>query len=135
MSIELVQPDGLPVVDLYRPVSVASGSRIVHLAGQVAWGPDGRTVGVDDLEAQVEQAYLNVAKALEGVGATFEHVVKLTAYFTDLGPGRYEQFMAGRAKAYATLGITVAPPFTGVGVPFLAGPDLLVEIEAVAVLP
>lgn len=135
MSIDLVQPDGLPVVDLYRPVSVATGSRIVHMAGQVAWGPDGKTVGVGDLEAQVEQAYLNVARALAGVGAAFEHVVKLTAYFTALDEEGYGQFMAGRARAYATLGITVAPPFTGVGVPFLAAPDLLVEIEAVAVLP
>jgi enamine deaminase RidA (YjgF/YER057c/UK114 family) len=64
MAIALVNPEGLPKVDIYRQVSVATGSKLVFIAGQVAWDADGSTVGVGDLAAQVEQCFLNVGTAL-----------------------------------------------------------------------
>ena len=66
MAITLLNPEGMPEVDLYRQVSVATGSKLVFIAGQVAWGEQGRTVGVGDLAAQAEQCYLNVGTALAG---------------------------------------------------------------------
>ncbi|MFD9636704.1 RidA family protein, partial [Streptomyces violascens] len=63
MAITLVNPEGLPTVDAYHQVAIASGSRMVFVAGQVAWGADGGTVGESDLAAQVEQCYLNIATA------------------------------------------------------------------------
>ncbi len=42
MAITLVNPDGMPKIDLYNHVSVATGSKLIFMAGQVAWGPDGR---------------------------------------------------------------------------------------------
>ncbi|MFU0243204.1 carbohydrate-binding module family 20 domain-containing protein [Streptomyces scabiei] len=71
MAITLVNPGGLPAVDVYRQVSIASGSKLVFVAGQVAWDADGVTVGEGDLAAQAERCYLNVATALAAAGASF----------------------------------------------------------------
>lgn len=66
MAINLVNPTGLPQIDAYHQVAVATVSKLVFLAGQVSWDADGTTVGEGDLAAQVEQCYLNVATALAG---------------------------------------------------------------------
>lgn len=134
MPINLVNPDGVPANELYHHVAVASGSKLIFIAGQVASGADGTVVGAGDLAAQVERCYLNVASALAGVGATFEHVAKLTVYLVDWTPDKMEQFVEGRGRAMTALGIDHTPPLTGIGVAALAEPDLLVEIEAAAVL-
>jgi enamine deaminase RidA (YjgF/YER057c/UK114 family) len=134
MAITLVNPAGLPEVPIYRQVSVATGSRLVHVAGQVAVDADGTMVGEGDLAAQVEQCYLNVATALAEVGGSFDDVVKLTVYLVDWTPGKMPLFADGVARASATLGVTPLPPLTGIGVAALAEPGLLVEVEATAVL-
>ena len=56
MTVEVLNPDGLPKPDVYRQVAVATGTRIVFVAGQVARDADGAPVGSGDLAAQVEQA-------------------------------------------------------------------------------
>jgi enamine deaminase RidA (YjgF/YER057c/UK114 family) len=124
----------LPEIPVYRQVSIASGSKLVFIAGQVAWDADGVTVGEGDLAAQVEQCYLNVGTALAEVGASFNDVVKLTVYVVDLTPDKMPLFVEGVARAAAKLGITPAPPLTGVGVAALAEPDILVEVEATAMI-
>ncbi|MFC8667980.1 RidA family protein [Streptomyces sp. NPDC057199] len=134
MAITLVNPEGLTKVDLYRQVSVATGSRMVFLAGQVAWDADGVTVGEGDFAAQVEQCYLNVGTALAEVGSSFDDVVKLTVYLVDWTPDKMPLFAEGVTRAAAKLGVTPAAPLTGVGVAALAAPDLLVEVEATAVI-
>ncbi|MGH4032020.1 RidA family protein [Actinomycetota bacterium Odt1-20B] len=134
MAITLVNPPGLPEVDAYRQVAVASGTRQVFLAGQVAWDADGVTVGAGDLAAQVEQCYLNIATALEGVGASFGDVAKLTVYVVDWTPDKMPLFLEGAARAAAKLGVTPVPPGTLIGVAALAFPEHLVEIEATAVI-
>jgi enamine deaminase RidA (YjgF/YER057c/UK114 family) len=134
MAVTLMNPGGLPQVDTHHQVSVATGSRLVFLAGQVAWGPDGRTVGVGDLGAQAEQCYRNVATALAAAGATFDDVAKLTIYVVGWDADTLPRLVEGIGRATAALGITASPPVTGLSVHALAGPDLLVEVEAVAVL-
>ncbi|MBF4993244.1 RidA family protein [Arthrobacter gandavensis] len=135
MAVTLLNPHALPEVPLYRQVAVASGSRMVFIAGQVAVDSSGGLVGKGDLAAQSEQVYLNLAAALEAAGATFADVAKLTCYLVDYAPEDFPLFMEGRNRAISRLGITEPlPPFTGIGVAALAGPGLLVEIEAVAVL-
>ncbi|MCA2218164.1 RidA family protein [Jidongwangia harbinensis] len=134
MAVTLVNPEGLPKVDIYRQVSVATGSRMVFIAGQVARDADGGRVGEGDLAAQVEQCYLNLGTALAEVGGSFDDVVKLTVYLVDWTPDKMPLFGAGVERAAAKLGVTPAAPLTGVGVSALAEPDLLVEVEAVAVL-
>ncbi|AGK80306.1 Endoribonuclease L-PSP [Streptomyces microflavus DSM 40593] len=134
MAITLLDPEGLPKVGVYRQVSVATGSKLVFIAGQVAWDADGTTVGAGDLAAQVEQCYLNIATALAGAGGSFDDVAKLTVYVVDWTPDKMEQFLEGAARAAARLGVTPVPPGTLVGVAALDVPEHLVEIEATAVL-
>jgi len=128
MAITLVNPAGLPQVDLYRQVSIATGSQLVFIAGQVAQDAEA------DFVTQVEQCYLNVATALAEVGGSFENVVKLTVYVVDWTPDNMPLFVEGVARASAKLGVALVPPLTGVGVTALAGPGLLVEVEATAIL-
>ncbi|MEU3301401.1 RidA family protein [Streptomyces sp. NPDC006678] len=134
MVITLVNPGGLPEVGAYRQVSVATGSKLVFIAGQVAWGPDGVTVGEGDLAAQVERCYLNIGIALAEVGASFDDVAKLTFYVVDWTPDKMPLLMEGLTRAAAKLGVTPVPPATLLGVAALDVPDHLVEIEATAVI-
>ncbi len=135
MAVTLTNPEGLLEPDAYHQVSVATGSRIVHVAGQVAWDAEGRTVGEGDLAAQVEQCYRNVVTALAGVGGTFDDVVKLTLHVVDWTPDKFPLVAEGLARAAAALGTGAAtPPATLLGLSAGFTPDLLVEVEAVAVL-
>lgn len=134
MTITLVNPAGLPEVPVYRQVAITSGSKLVFVAGQVAWGADGATVGEGDLAAQVEQCYLNIATALDGAGGSFEDVAKLTVYVVDWTPDKMPLLLEGIARAAAKLGVTPVPPATLLGVAALDVPEHLVEIEATAVL-
>jgi enamine deaminase RidA (YjgF/YER057c/UK114 family) len=134
MAITLVNPSGLPQIDAYRQVSVATGSKLVFIAGQVAWDADGVTVGEGDLAAQVERCYLNIGTALAGAGGSFDNVAKLTVYVVDWTPDKMPQFLAGVSRAAAKLGVTPVPPATLIGVATLDVPDHLVEVEATAVI-
>ncbi|MFI1648342.1 RidA family protein [Streptomyces avidinii] len=134
MAISLMDPDGLPKIDAYRQVAVATGSKLVFIAGQVAWDADGTTVGEGDLAAQVEQCYLNVATALAGAGGSFDDVAKLTLYVVDWTPDKMPLVMEGIGRAAAALGVTPVPPGTLLGVAALDIPEHLVEVEATAVL-
>ncbi|MFF8466808.1 RidA family protein [Streptomyces griseus] len=134
MAITLVNPSGLPEIGAYRQVSVATGSKLVFVAGQVAWDAAGATVGEGDLAAQVEQAYVNVGTALAAVGGTFDDVAKLTVYVVDWTPEKMPTFLEGVDRAAARLGTTPGAPGTLVGVAALDVPEHLVEVEATAVL-
>ena len=135
MTVELLNPDSLPQADVYRQVAVATGSRLVFVSGQVARTADGSPVGAGDLAAQVEQAVRNVDAAVSAAGGTFADVAKLTIYVVDWDPSKLEALGAGVGRAAAALGIDPTKAVTLIGVAALAEPDLLVEIEATAVLP
>jgi enamine deaminase RidA (YjgF/YER057c/UK114 family) len=134
MPIDLLNPEGLPVVDVYRQVAVASGSRTVYVAGQVSWDAEGVTVGEGDLAAQVERCYVNLATALSAAGATFADLAKLTVHVVDWTPEKMPLLIEGMSRARATLGDVPVAPATLIGVAALDVPEHLVEIEAVAVL-
>lgn len=134
MTVTLTNPRGLHRNDAYHQVAVATGSRQVFVAGQVAWDADGATVGEGDLAAQVEQSYLNVATALADAGAGLGDVVRLTVYVVDWTPDKMPAFLDGVARAAARLGTTSAPPATLIGVAALHTPEHVVEVEATAVV-
>jgi enamine deaminase RidA (YjgF/YER057c/UK114 family) len=134
MSISLVNPGGLPNIDVYRQVSIASGTRIVFIAGQVAWDAEGITIGEGDLAAQVEQCYHNIGIALAEVGGSFDDVAKLSFYVVDWTPDKMPSLLEGISRAAAKLGTTPVPPTTLLGVAALDVPEHLVEIEATAIL-
>ncbi len=134
MSVELLNPSGIPAPEFYRQVAVATGTRTVYLAGQVARDAAGEPVGAGDLAAQVEQAYLNVATAVGAVGGSFDDVAKLTLYLVDWSADKLPALGEGVARAAAALGVDPLKPVTLIPVAALGEPDLLVEVDAVAVL-
>jgi enamine deaminase RidA (YjgF/YER057c/UK114 family) len=134
MAVTLINPDGLPKPDVYRQLSVATGSKLVFVAGQVARDAEGRRVGEGDLAAQVEQAYLNIGTALAAAGGSFDDVAKLTVYVVDWTPDKMPLLGEGVSRAAAKLGVDPVKPITLLGVAALGEPDLLVEVEATAVI-
>lgn len=134
MTVQTLDPDTLPRSEIYAQLSVATGSRLVHLSGQVARTAEGDPVGPGDLAAQTEQAFLNVGAALEAAGATFDHVAKLTVYVVDWRPEKMAALGEGLQRAAGRLTGDPRRPITLLGISALGEPDMLVEIEAVAVL-
>ncbi len=134
MAITLLNPDGLPKVDGYHQVAVATGSKQVFVAGQVAWDADGAIVGHGDLAAQVERCVVNVATALAAAGATLADVVKLTFFVVDWTPDKMPAFIEGAGRAAASAGAAPAAPASLIGVAALDVPEHLVEVEAIAVV-
>ncbi len=134
MTIELLNPAGLPKPDRFRQVAIATGSKLVFLSGQVARDAAGTPIGANDLAAQVEQAVMNVNTCVEAAGGTFADIAKLTVYVVDLSPEKLPAYGEGVRRAAITLGIDTTKAITLIGVSALAEPDLLVEIEAIAVL-
>jgi reactive intermediate/imine deaminase len=112
----------------YTHVVEASGGRTVYVSGQVAFDKDGQIVGAGDMKAQAEQVFQNLQKALASAGATFKDVVKMNTYTTDMS-----QVQAIRDVRARYFGDT-APASTLVQVVHLARPELLLEIEVVAVV-
>jgi enamine deaminase RidA (YjgF/YER057c/UK114 family) len=123
-----INPDGLPEIDVYHQVAVATGTKTIYVAGQVAWDAD------PDLATQTEQAYVNVHTALQGAGASITDLVKVTVYVVDWTPDKMPDLLKGIENAMTRIGATAKPPATLIGVATLDVPEHLVEIEAVAVI-
>ena len=135
MTVKLVHPEGVNRVEVHHQVADTQGSRTVYLAGQVSWDTEGNLVGRDDVAAQAERCYLNIAAALDAVGATAADLAKVTVYIVDLDEAKAGQFVVGRDRAAAALGVEFQQPSTWIGVTSLAASGYLVEVDAVAVLP
>lgn len=134
MAVELINPDHHVVLDLYHHVAVGTGSRQVHIAGQVSWDHNGKLVAAGDLAGQVAQVYRNVATSLEAAGAGFADVVRFTWYAAGWKPEMFDAFNAGVAQAAKEFDITTAPASL-IGVEILFQPGILVEAEVTAVVP
>jgi len=107
----------------------AKAGNLVFAAGQVAQDLEGNLVGRGDIEAQAVQVFENLQAVLKAAGATFNDVVKLTTYTTNIA---YRATIADVRARYFT---SYFPPNTFVVVASLATPDYLLEIEAVAACP
>lgn len=127
---ESLNPEGMaPPVGPYAQVTVAPpGGRLVYCAGAVAIDPDGNIVGRGDIVAQTRQTMENLRMALEAGGATFADVVKINGYVTDFS--LYPQIAPVRSEYL----IEPYPASTMVEVSALIFPELMIEIEAVAVV-
>ncbi|SDO13076.1 RidA family protein [Geodermatophilus sp. DSM 45219] len=134
MSVQTFSPEGMFQPVPYHHVSVATGSRHVHVAGQIARDGEGRPVASGDLTGQVEQALRNTSRGLAGAGATFAHVVRLRFFATQWHPDKMEPFLQGIDNVADELGLPRPfPPVSLIGVDYLFEPDVLVEVEAYAV--
>jgi reactive intermediate/imine deaminase len=109
-------------------VEVTGPNRTVYISGQIAYDKDGKLIGAGDMKAQAEQVFKNLDAALTAAGATFADVVKMNSYITDMS--KVQAVRDVRAKYYTT----AAPASTFVEVKGLVRPELLLEIEVVAVV-
>ncbi|MFB8088490.1 RidA family protein [Streptomyces sp. NPDC055992] len=115
--------------------AVGTGTKHVHVSGQIARRPDGTPVAPGDLAGQVAQALRNTATGLAGADATFADVLRLTFYVTQWGPEKIGDFMAGVEAVAEETGLPAPlPPASLIGVDYLFEPDVLVEVEATALL-
>jgi len=112
----------------YSHAMLAGG--LIFVSGQVAFDSDGAIVGVDDIGAQTRQAFRNLAAVLEAAGATFADVAKLTYFVRDV-----EAVGVIRAVRDEFVDTANPPASTLVEVSRLIAPELLIEIEAVAIAP
>jgi reactive intermediate/imine deaminase len=126
MRTILQAPDVAPTPPFYSH-GVRVGNTI-YVSGQVGWDRDGNVVGPGDIKAQARQAIENIRSVLAVTGATLDDVVKVTMYVTDMA-------LAPLAREVRQEYFTKFPPAsTGLEVKALATPELLVEIEAIAVV-
>lgn len=114
-------------------IGIAHAVRVgdtVYVSGQVALDPDGNVVGRDDMYAQSKQVFANIEYLLKEAGAELADIVKLNAYLVAFD--HFDGYARARRETFGE------PPYrfaaTGVGVTRLVNPDLLVEVEAVAVV-
>ena len=114
-----------------RKLNISAGVRIdntVYLSGIVAFDSEGNIVGQGDVYAQAKQIFTNIEEALLSAGAKMADVVKITTFLTDMSG--YGEFGRARTEAFPR-GV---PASAAYATPALVKPELLVEVEAVAVI-
>jgi len=136
MSVTLSSPPELMQPVPYAHVAVGVGTRHVHVSGQIARDSAANPVAPGDLAGQVAQALRNTSAGLSSAGATFGDVLRLTFYVTQWTPEKIAPFLEGVGAVADELGLpTPLPPSSLIGVDYLFEPDVLVEVEATAILP
>lgn len=112
----------------YAHVVEVTGGRTLYVSGQIAVDQAGSLVGKGDLKAQTQQVFENLKSALSAAGATLDHVVKITVFMTDVS--QIHLFREIRDRYFTQ----ELPASSLVQVGRLVHPDLLIEVEAVAVV-
>jgi len=127
---KIVQPVDLPVRKSHSQVVTVTGGTLVFVAGITSRSEkDATPVYPGDMRAQLRQICENIGRALRAVGADFSDVVKTTTFTTDVD--EYHRVSDERFKYFKS----DLPTSALIGVKRLAHPDLMIEIEAMAVIP
>ena len=130
---DLGRREEIRVPGMSEPIShfthVVKAGRLVFVSGCVATDAQGRTVGGADVVAQARQVHENLKRCLAAAGATFADVCKVTVFLKNVADR--EKVNVARTEYFGTH----RPASTLVEISRLVRDDLLVEIEAIAVLP
>lgn len=113
---------------LSQCVVVEHVAKTLYLSGQTAITADGQFEGIGDIDAQIRLSFENIRLILDAAGGTLDNVVKLTVYFADLS--NLDTYTGILGELFPD----VRPAQTVVEIARLAMPELLIEIDAVAVL-
>jgi len=124
--------------DYAKPSSFSRGLHLefgnyvlLLISGTASIDSEGRTVHVGDFRAQCRRTFYNITKLLESEGATWKDIVRTTCYLRDIDRD-YEAFNEERTRFYAEQDLNPLPASTGIQAK-LCRPELLVEIEAIAI--
>ena len=107
------------------------GVTILLISGTASVDENGKTVHAGDFRAQCWRTYQNITGLLEAEGATWKDIVRTTCYLRDIERD-YEAFNEIRTRFFKEQGLNPLPASTGIQA-ILCRPDLLVEIEAIAI--
>lgn len=130
MTLECINPKGLPVPETYTHVIITTGSKLVFVSGQEPEDIHGKLVGKGDLAAQARQVFANLGRALAAAGARPDQVAKITIYVV----GHKREYLPIIEEARAALFGSHKPTDVLVGIETLSNPDYLIEVDAIAVI-
>jgi enamine deaminase RidA (YjgF/YER057c/UK114 family) len=131
MITDRIDPTGLATIPGAVNLTIATGSRIIHISGQTGVDADGKVVGSTHLD-QSRRALQNLRVAIEAAGATPADIAKLTIYVVDYTQAALDALVTAAIEVFGdNYPITAS---TLVGVATLWQPDVLIEIDAVAVV-
>lgn len=124
--------------DWSMPVPFSQGwkmGNLIFVGGQISADENGKTIGVGDIEVQTRNVFQNIRKVLNEVGADLEDIVKLNTYYAFEGEGEeITEFWEKMTKVRMEFLADPGPAATAVRVAGFAFEDLLIEIEAIAIV-
>lgn len=130
MALHSLNPEGLYQPETFTHVVIATGSRLVFVAGQEPADAQGELVGRGDLAAQARQVFANLGTALSAAGARPDQVTRITIFVAGYTPENIPVIEAARVELFGDH----KPTDTLVGVQTLSDPDFLIEVDAIAVI-
>lgn len=128
---EFINPEILLKPSGYTHVVISGPGKTIYISGQVPVNASGEIVGKGDLKVQVKQVYENLKLCLTAAGATFDNVVKMNTYVVNYKP---EYITTIREVRSGYLSSKNSPASTLAGVQALYHPDVMIEIEAIAII-
>ncbi|HKF62486.1 MAG TPA: RidA family protein [Dongiaceae bacterium] len=130
MTLECINPPGLPTPETYSQVVVAIGTKLIFVSGQEPEDIDGKLVGRGDFAVQARQVFANLGRALSAAGALPKHVTKITIYVVDYQRDHHLPIIE---EARVSLFGDHKPADVVAGIATLS-PGYLIEVDAIAVV-
>jgi len=128
-DIQFLNPEGIFKPSTFSQIAITSGDTVVYISGQTARDEKSNIVAVGDVKKQAEKVFENLRVAVEAAGGSMGDIAKITTYVVGLKPE--DRVWIGEM---VKKNFPKPPAHTLVGISALATPELLIEIEAVAVL-
>ena len=128
-DIQFLNPDGIFKPSTFSQIAITGGDTVVYISGQTARDEKSNIVAIGDVKKQAEKVFENLRVAVEAAGGTMGDIAKITTYVVGLKPDD-RVWIGEMVKKH----FPKPPAHTLVGISALAAPELLIEIEAVAVL-
>ena len=128
---EFINPEVLLKPSGYTHVVVSGPGKTIYISGQVPVNANGEIVGKGELKVQVKQVYENLKLCLAAAGATFNDVVKMNTYVVNYKPEYITTFREVRSGYLSSKN---PPASTLAGVQALYHPDVMIEVEAIAIV-